>query len=79
MEDNTFVKSENTYDRIQENLRQRADRIKDGKINCIPFPFKRFSNEVPGIEQSKYILVSANTKVGKTKITDYMFLYNAVD
>lgn len=79
MEDNTFVKSEDTYNRILENLKQRANRINDGKINCIPFPFKRFSNEVPGIEQSKYILVSANTKVGKTKITDYMFLYNAVD
>ena len=79
MEDNTFVESSETYERILSDLKSRADRIKDDKINCIPFPFKRFSGEVPGIEQSKYVIVTANSKVGKTKITDFMFLYNAVD
>lgn len=63
MDSNTGIKSEDTYNRILENLKERADRIAHNKINCIPFPFKRFSREIPGIEQSKYYLISANTKV----------------
>lgn len=62
-------------DRIIENLRERRERVLKGDINCIPFAFNRFSNDLPGIERGKYYLVSGNTKAGKTQITNYMFLY----
>lgn len=62
-------------DRIIENLRERRERVLKGDINCIPFTFNRFSNDLPGIERGKYYLVSGNTKAGKTQITNYMFLY----
>lgn len=62
-------------DRIIENLRERRERVLKGDINCIPFTFNRFSNDLPGIERGKYYLVSGNTKAGKTQITNFMFLY----
>jgi hypothetical protein len=34
--------------------------------------------ESPGIEQGKYYLITANSKVGKTQIADHLFLYNSV-
>jgi len=68
-----------TYHRILNNLQERAERVNSGKINCIPFPFKRFCKEIPGIEQSMYYLLSASSKIGKSKLTDFLFLYNAVE
>ena len=62
-------------DRIIENLRERRERVLKGDINCIPFAFNRFSNDLPGIEKGKYYLTSGNTKSGKTQITNFMFLY----
>ena len=62
-------------DRIIDNLKERRERVLKGDINCIPFTFNRFNNDLPGIERGKYYLVSGNTKAGKTQITNYMFLY----
>ena len=62
-------------DRIIENLKERRERVLKGDINCIPFTFNRFSNDLPGIERGKFYLTSGNTKSGKTQITNFMFLY----
>jgi hypothetical protein len=65
-------------ERIISNLKQRRDRILSGKVNCIPLPFKRFKDELPGIEQGIYYLISGGTKSAKTQITNYLFVYNTV-
>lgn len=52
-----------TYEEILNKLEQRRENILSGRVNCIPSPFRRFSNDFVGIEQGKYVLVSANTKV----------------
>jgi hypothetical protein len=52
------------YDRVFNTLVERRERILSGKINCIPWSLPRFEEENPGIEQGKYYLVSANSKVG---------------
>lgn len=65
---------ERTFGRVVE----RRERILSGKVNCIPWGLPRFEESSPGIEQGKYYLVSANQKVGKTQITDWLFLYNTV-
>lgn len=59
------------YEGILRNKRLREE----GKDISIPFPFPRFSEEIPGIQQGRYIITTAGTKVGKTKFTDSMFLY----
>ena len=64
------------YTRVIEDLEERKKRILSGDINCIPLQFERFRSEYPGIEQSKYLLFTANSKVGKTQICDAMCLYH---
>lgn len=63
-------------DRILEDLETRRQNILHGRINCIPSPFKRFSNDFVGIEKGQYYLVTANQKAGKTQLTNYIFVDN---
>lgn len=63
---------------VYENLVKRRERVLSGKYNCIPFPFPRFRASFPGIEQGKYIIVTANQKVGKSKFADKMFVYDPI-
>lgn len=53
------------FKRVHQNLLDRRERILSGKINCIPWNLPRFENQLPGIEQGKYYLITANSKVGK--------------
>lgn len=68
----------NNYERVKKELWSRRENIIQGKVNCIPFGFNRFEEIVPGVQQGKYTLVTASTKVGKTKITDNMYMYNPI-
>ena len=65
-------------ERVISNIKDRRQRLLDGSINSIPLPFNRFRNELPGIEQGKYILVSGATKSGKSQLTNYLFVYNTI-
>lgn len=49
------------YSRVIENLVDRRTRLLNGQINCIPWSLPRFENELPGIEQGKYYLITANS------------------
>ena len=64
--------------RTLDYLEERRNKILNGGINSIPSPFVRFSNEFIGIEQKKYYIVTANTKVGKTQLASYLFLFTPV-
>lgn len=58
------------------------DRITKNKFketNCIPFGLPRFEEYLPGIERAKYYICTANSGVGKTQITDHLFLYQPFD
>ena len=46
-------------ERVIENLNVRRQRILDGQLNC---PFKRFSDDFIGIEQSCYYTITSFTK-----------------
>lgn len=53
------------YERVYQNLIERRERVLNGRINCIPWGLPRFENQLPGIEQGKYYLITANSKIGK--------------
>jgi len=55
-------KPKSLYTRVFKSITERRDRLLSGKINCVPWGFPRFENELPGIEQGKYYLISANSK-----------------
>lgn len=67
----SIILYDSVYSQILENKRLREE----GKDICIPFPFLRFSEQIPGIIKGRYYITTANSKVGKTKFTDAMFLY----
>ncbi len=66
------------YNSLISFLQQRRQNILDGRINCIPSPFIRFSNDFVGIEHGKLYMITANTKIGKTQVANYIFLYNTL-
>ena len=51
------------FEEVQAENIQRRQRVEDGKYNCFPFPFERFSRIYPGFEQARYIILTANQKV----------------
>jgi hypothetical protein len=61
--------------RVIHNLKERRQRILEGKLNCIPSPFHRFKNDYIGIEQSCYYTITSFTKGGKSQFTSYTFIY----
>ena len=69
---NTLVNS--TLQQIED----RRQRILDGGVNCIPSPFKRFSDDFCGIEQDTYYCINSFTKGGKSMICSYIFIFQAV-
>ena len=62
-------------ERVIFNLGERRNRIINGQLNCIPSPFKRFSEDFIGIEQSCYYTITSFTKGGKSQFTSYTFIY----
>jgi|TARA_R110002020_G_scaffold329140_1_gene545026 hypothetical protein len=59
------MKENSLFNRVYDDLIERRERILSGKINCLPWGLPRFENEIPGIEQGKYYLITANSKVGR--------------
>ena len=66
---------ETLRERVLQNLKDRRQRILEGKLNCIPSPFTRFSEDFIGIEQSCYYSITSFTKGGKSQFTSYTFIY----
>lgn len=53
-------------DRLKEilnTLEENRQRALSGKYNCIPFPFKTLSKDIPGIEHEKFWIITAMQKV----------------
>jgi len=66
------------FGRVHDQLRNRRNRILEGKRNCIPWRLPRFEQECPGIEQGKFYMITAAAKAAKTQLTDWLFVYNSV-
>lgn len=65
-------------DEVKVNLIEARNNVLQGRVNCIPWPFRRFREEVPGIRKKFYYLISGATKSSKTQITNYIFIINSV-
>ena len=44
------------------SLIERRNRVLSGYVNCIPWSFSRFSDQMPGVEQGRYYLITGNQK-----------------
>ena len=61
--------------RVITGLEERRERLFNNQLNCIPSPFKRFSEDFIGIEQACHYVVTASTKGAKSQFTSYTFIY----
>ena len=64
--------------RVISTAKERRERILSGEVNCIPSPFKTFRYDFPGVELGTYYLVSGGAKSSKSKITNFLFLFNSI-
>lgn len=65
------------YKSVKAEIKKNKQIRLDGGYTCIPFVLlPKLGQVIPGIEQEKYYLVTANSKVGKTKLADFLFVYN---
>lgn len=61
--------------RVLNRLKERRQRILDGKVNCIPSKFARFRNDFIGIEQECYYTITSFTKGAKTQFASDVFIF----
>lgn len=66
---------ERLFTRVLHCLEERRDRVLNGLLNCVPLAFSRFKRVWPGVERSRYYMISANQKIGKSKLGDFIFVY----
>lgn len=66
------------FDKVFKSLVERKERAESGHFNCVPLPFKRFRNFLPGIERGRYVIVTSGQKSGKSKFCDFIFIYEMV-
>lgn len=64
--------------RVISNLKKRRENVINGNINCIPFPFPSFRNDIPGIEQGKFYQITGATKSAKSQFASYLFIYHTL-
>lgn len=68
------------FKRVLEELKSNKELRKSGKDIIIPWlNLPKFSTVLPGVQKARYIIVTANSKVGKTQIADYLFLYEPLN
>lgn len=66
------------YNSTMDSIEKRRQRIIDGGVNCIPSPFKRFSEDFCGIEQDTYYCITSFTKGGKSQLCSFLFIYQLI-
>ena len=66
------------YKKTLQEIEDKRQRILDGSVNCIPSPFKRFTEDFCGIEQDTMYCITSFTKGGKSQMTSYLFIYQTI-
>jgi hypothetical protein len=64
---------------IFNDIHENRERFLNGKFNCIPFTLDRFSDYAPGIIRGNFDCVTANSSVGKTTLTKYLYVFSAIE
>lgn len=64
------------FKKVRSQIEANKRRSDAGETVTIPFPFARFGKHIPGIDRKMYIGLTANQKVGKSQLTDEMFVFH---
>ena len=79
MEESLDTMKDHLYERVLDKIKTRKSRVASGLINSIPWPYPRFGDEVVGLEKGKIYQVTAGPKAGKSKFTNFTFVYSTYD
>jgi len=72
-------KTHNTlFNRALDEIKTNKKLRDEGKHIAIPYPFPRLSRHLAGTTKGRYIIVTANSKVGKTKLADFLYVYSPI-
>jgi len=64
------------FERVYADIEKNKLLRENGLYTCIPWvDLPKFSTVIPGIEKERYTIVTASSKVGKTQIADFMYMY----
>lgn len=67
---------ESLFDNVKNQIKSNKQIRLSGGVNCIPWNnLPGLSKVVPGIQRSKYYLCTASSKVGKTQLANYLFVF----
>ena len=64
------------FDEALARLEKNKEIRESGKQVCIPYPFPRLCEMLPGIEKGQHIGITAGTGISKSKFTRYVFIYS---
>lgn len=68
------------FERVIKELKKNKQARLEGKVNAIPWlSLPKLSTVLPGVQQKRYVICTANSKVGKTKMTDFLYVYEPFD
>ncbi len=68
------------FSRVKTQLQVNKGMRVLNKDILIPWPnMPKLSRVLPGVQKERYVIVTANSKVGKTQIADYLFLYEPLN
>lgn len=70
-----------SFDSYVNKIEEQKLKLSQGRVNCIPFTdkFPKLSKVLPGIIKGTYYITTANSGVGKTQFTKYMFVRTPYD
>jgi len=63
------------FQRVKQTIKTNKATAESGGFNAIPWNLPRLSKILPGIQRAKYVIISANQKVGKTQLGDFLYLH----
>ena len=65
--------------KVIESLQNNRDKRLRGEVIAIPWNLPRLSRLLPGVEKSRYVLISAQQKAGKSQLTDFLYVIQPIE
>lgn len=69
----------NPFQRLKQTIKNNYERQQNGGHNFIPVGFDRFSDYYPGIIKESYTIWTANTGVGKSKLSRFICINKVLE
>ena len=62
------------FDQAKAQIRTFKEDKEEGRVNSVPVPFPRLADKFPGWERGMYVIITANSGIGKTKLAKYLMI-----